>query len=109
MGKESPDGWNSLSSLLEVLGMLFLGVALYYLGYYLIESTNPYRNEYMMGVVMGLMIDIPFWLLNFFILTKIKEYISRFRYWFTLSMAIITILPVVIYVTVGFFHNIKGY
>ena len=105
MSKSSSDGWNSLSSLLEVLGTLFLGVALYYLGYYFLESNNPNKNEYIIGVVMGLMVAMPLWILNFFILTKIKEHISKFRYWFTLIMAMIITLSVVIYVGVGFFNS----
>ena len=102
MKQSSIDGWKSLSSLLEVLGVLFLGVALYYLGYYFMESTNPYRNEYIMGMVMGLMIAMPFWLLNFYIVSKIKTHISKFRYWFTMIIALSITLFILVYIGVGF-------
>ena len=45
-----------------VVGLYFLGLAVYFYGLYLSQPDNPARHEYLMGVAIGSLFACPSWI-----------------------------------------------
>jgi len=57
--------------------MYFSGLSLSYLWLYFANPMAPLRHEYMEGVILGLFISLPFWLLASGLLFPARRVVSR--------------------------------
>jgi len=69
--------WIGLTSIAIAGGLFFLGVTGNYVSSYFMEPENSYRHEYLQGVVLSMMMAIPFWLAASGTLWPVRSVISK--------------------------------
>ncbi len=72
--------WKVFATFGAVVGLLLLGLGLYYLWQYFAEPENSYRHEYLAGAGMAIMFSVPLWLLVSYSIHKNKISIPKIIY-----------------------------
>lgn len=72
-----------LAGLALLGGLFFFGLSFNYLFSYFSEPGNSLRHEYLQGVVIAVMLSIPFWLVASGTMFQIRTVIPRSAYLIT--------------------------
>ncbi len=80
-----------------LVGVGFAAVAAYYAAVYFIEVENPLRDEYLVGVALGLLYSFPAFALAALLAASVKKVISRTLYCVLSVPALIVGVPMLLH------------
>ena len=101
--------WKIFTTLSVLIGLLLISLSLYYLTAYFTEVENAYRNEYMAGMIISIVMSSPFWFLASFLVFKNRATVPNVIYTFTLAVTMGILLLFIAGVVITLFLIMQDY